>query len=92
MRLSGPFNTDFNVLGSEPDTVSLRLRYRTPLTGLLGTPTFVGGERGVAFTLKDNTGVIALRNDPTPELDRVPAYRLSNDHSGGFHLQPKDKV
>lgn len=92
LRLSGPFNTLANVLSSQPATVSLRLRYRTPLTGLLGALTFVGGERGVAFTLSDSTGVIELRNEPTPQLDRVPAYPLSKDHPGAVYLQPKEKA
>ncbi|EPJ96150.1 hypothetical protein [Pseudomonas psychrophila] len=72
-------------------TVSLRLRYRTPLIAMLGAHNFVGGERGVAFTLTNNDGVIALRNDPTPELDRVPIYSLGKGHPGAIYLQPKGK-
>ena len=73
-------------------TVSLRLRYRTPLIAMLGAHNFVGGERGVAFTLTNNDGVIALRNDPAPELDRVPTYALGKGHPGAIYLQPKDKA
>ena len=91
IRLSGPFNTLKNVLGTTPSTVSLRLRYRTPLTAMLGARTFSGGERGLAFTLNDTTDVIALWADPTPELDRVPSYPLGEDHPGAIYLQPKDK-
>ena len=91
LRLSGPFKTLSNVLSTSPATVSLRLRYRTPLIAMLGAHNFVGGERGVAFTLTDNDGVIALRNDPTPELDRVPTYALGKGHPGAIYLQPKDK-
>ncbi|UFQ02866.1 hypothetical protein KJY40_03590 [Pseudomonas fitomaticsae] len=91
LRLSGPFKELPNVLGKPPSTVSLRLRYRTPLTGILGARSFIGGERGLAFTLNNTTGVIALRNDPTPELDRVPNYPLGEDHPGAIYLQPKDK-
>lgn len=91
LRLSGPFNTLKSVLGTTPCTVSLRLRYRTPLTAMLGASTFIGGERGLAFTLNDTTDVIALWADPTPELDRVPNYPLGEDHPGAFYLQPKDK-
>ncbi|WOE76952.1 toxin VasX [Pseudomonas protegens] len=90
LRLSGPFNTVPNVLSTLPGTVSLRLRYRTPLLALLGASNFIGGERGVAFTLKDGVGVIALYDDPTPELDRVPSYPLANQQSGVTYLQPKD--
>jgi hypothetical protein len=92
LRLSGPFNTLKNVLGTTPSTVSLRLRYRTPLTAMLGARTFIGGERGLAFTLNDTTDVIALWADPTPELDRVPNYPLGEDHPGAIYLQPKDKA
>ena len=58
---------------------------------MLGAHNFVGGERGVAFTLTNNAGVIALRNDPTPELDRVPTYSLGKGYPGAIYLQPKDK-
>jgi hypothetical protein len=91
LRLSGPFNPVSNVLGTTPSTVSLRLRYRTPLTAMLGARRFIGGERGLAFTLNDSTGVIGLREDPTPELDRVPNYALGEDRPGAYYLQPKDK-
>jgi len=80
-----------NPQGRLPSSVSLRLRYRTPLLAMLGAPTFIGGEARLAFTLSDSTGVIALRNDPTPELDRVPRYRLGEDHPGASYLQPRDK-
>jgi hypothetical protein len=78
-----------NVLSSQPATVSLRVRYRTPLTA--GAQHFIGGERGLAFTLNHSTGVTALWADPTPELDRVPNYPLGEDHPGAIYLQPKDK-
>ena len=91
LRLSGPFNTLSNVLSSQPATVSLRVRYRTPLTAMLGAQHFIGGERGLAFTLNDSTGVIALWADPTPELDRVPNYPLGEGHPGAIYLQPKGK-
>ncbi|WP_256214648.1 hypothetical protein [Pseudomonas sp. H1h] len=91
LRLSGPFNELLNVLGTPPSTISLRLRYHTPLTGILGARNFIGGERGLAFTLNNTSGVIVLRNDPTPELDRVPNYPLGEDHPGAIYLQPKDK-
>jgi hypothetical protein len=50
------------------------------------------GERGLAFTLNDTTGVIELRGDPTPHLDRVKNYPLGAEHPGGIYLQPKDKT
>ncbi|KAA0945985.1 hypothetical protein FQ186_16360 [Pseudomonas sp. ANT_H14] len=92
LRLSGPFSSVQGVLSTPPRTISLRLRYRTPLTALLGARNFIGGERGVAFTLSDNGGVIALRADPTPELDRVPSYPLDSERSGSTYLQPKDRA
>jgi hypothetical protein len=91
LRLSGPFKELENVSRTKPSTVSLRLRYRTPLTAILGARTFIGGERGLAFTLNDSTGVIALWADPTPQLDRVPNYPLGEDNPGAIYLQPKDK-
>ena len=91
LRISGPFKEVKDLLRTPPGTLSLRLRYRTPLTGILGARSFIGGERGLAFTLNNSTGVIALRNDPTPELDRVPNYPLGEDHPGAIYLRPKDK-
>jgi hypothetical protein len=73
-------------LGSTPRTVSLRVRYRTPLTAMLRSRRFIGGERGLAFTLNDSTGVVTLREGPTPELDRVPNYALGEDHPGAYKL------
>jgi hypothetical protein len=91
LRLSGPFKVVPHVLGGTPRTVSLRVRYRTPLTAMLRGRHFIGGERGLAFTLNDSTGVVTLREDPTPELDRVPNYALGEDHPGACYLQPKGK-
>ncbi|POA69092.1 hypothetical protein [Pseudomonas sp. DP16D-R1] len=72
-------------------TRGLRVRYRTPLIAMLGAQHFIGGGRGLAFTLNDSTGVTALWADPTPELDRVPNYPLGEDHPGAMYLQPKGK-
>ena len=91
MRLSGPLNTEPGVLGSKPRTISLRLRYRTPLTALLGANSFIGGEQGVVFTLNNSAGVIILRGDPTPELDRAPSYRLGEGYPNAIYLQPEEK-
>jgi hypothetical protein len=91
LRLSGPFKCQSNVFSTLPSTLSLRLRYRTPLIAMLGGDSFIGGVRGVAFTLSDNTGVIALRDDPTPELDRVQSYPLGDQHPGSIYLQPKEQ-
>ena len=76
-----------NLFASQPSKVSLRLRYRTPLTSLLGALGFIGGERGVAFTLSQASGVVALRNDPTPELDEAKRYVLDGRKSSTY-LQP----
>ncbi|MFK7606240.1 MULTISPECIES: toxin VasX [unclassified Pseudomonas] len=79
LRLTGTFlKVVPGVFMSQPSKVSLRLRYRTPLTSLLGALSYVGGERGVAFTVSSSSGVVELRNDPTPELDRAPNYVLGN--------------
>ncbi|MCU1727256.1 hypothetical protein NTD86_09690 [Pseudomonas sp. 7P_10.2_Bac1] len=87
LRLSGSFNTVPNVFGSLPTKISLRLRFQTPLTSMLGALNFVGGEQGLAFTLSAATGVVALRNDPTPELDKAERYRLGEQQYSVF-LQP----
>ena len=88
LRLTGPFKKEVpNLFASQPSKVSLRLRYRTPLTSMLGALGFIGGERGVAFTLSQASGVVALRNDPTPELDEAKRYVLDGRKSSPY-LQP----
>ena len=75
LRLTGLFKKEVpNLFASQPSKVSLRLRYQTPLTSMLGALGFIGGEHGVAFTLSQASGVVALRNDPTPELDEAKRY------------------
>ncbi|MGZ7458853.1 hypothetical protein ACXPVS_19390 [Pseudomonas sp. Ma2-10] len=60
--------------------------------GLRLSGPFIGGERGLAFTLNDSTGVIELQADPMPQLDRVPSYPLGEELPGAIYLQPKDKT
>ena len=82
LRLTGNFlKVVPGVFVSQPSKVSLRLRYRTPLTSLLGALSYVGGERGVAFTVSSSSGVVQLRDDPTPELDRASGWRVSWQYS-----------
>ena len=90
LRLSGLFNIIPNMLGSKPTKVSLRLRYRNPITAFLGARNFIGGEDGLAFTFTPGEGLIALRDDPTPVLDKAQSYALSATLNGRF-LQPKRK-
>ena len=87
LRLSGMFDIVPNLLGSKPSKVSLRLRYRNPITNFLGAGTYIGGEDGLAFTFTPSEGVIALRNDPTPELDKAQRHVLSATSNSRF-LQP----
>lgn len=88
LRLSGPVNA--LPLSLPPRNVSLRLRYRTPLIAMLGARNFIGGARGVTFTLSDHMGVIALLDDPTPQLDRVPSYPLGQPCLTDIYLRAKD--
>jgi hypothetical protein len=57
---------------------------------MLGSQKFIGGENGLAFTYTLSEGLIALRNDPTPVLDKAQSYALSATLNGHF-LQPKRK-
>ena len=88
LRLSGMFDIVPNLLGSKPSKVSLRLRYRTPITALLGAQNFIGGKDGLAFTFTLDEGLIALRDDPTPVLDKAQSHPLSAEKSSQF-FQPK---
>lgn len=81
------YEASISLLGSQPRKVSLRLRYRTPVTAMLGAQSFMGGENGLAFTYTPGEGLIALRNDPTPELDKAQSYPLGPELNGQF-LQP----
>ena len=88
LRLSGMFDIVPNLLGSKPSKVSLRLRYRTPITALLGAQNFIGGTNGLAFTFTLDKGLIALRDDPTPVLDKAKIHRLSAEKNSQY-FQPK---
>ena len=87
LRLQGDFAMSSS-LSFPPASVSLRVYYRTPLTALLGDGAFVGGERGVAFTITQDDGIITLRDDPTPGLDRARHYLLSDQQQCSSYLQP----
>ena len=87
LRLRGDFSMSSS-LSFPPANVSLRVYYRTPLTALLGDGAFVGGERGVAFTITQDDGVITLRDDPTPGLDSARHYLLSDQQQCSRYLQP----
>jgi hypothetical protein len=64
-----------------------------------------GGLASTTCTLNDSTGVIALREDPTPELDRVPDTcsariaqalftcnpRTNDEHASGLKKRSKDR-
>ena len=63
-------------------------RYRTPITALLGAQNFIGGKDGLAFTFTPDEGLIALRDDPTPVLDKAKTHRLSAEKNSQF-FQPK---
>nr|WP_319526769.1 toxin VasX [Pseudomonas laurentiana] len=87
LRLRGDFSMSSG-LSLPPANASLRVYYRTPLIALLGDGAFVGGERGVAFTITQDDGVITLRDDPTPDLDRARHYLLSDQQQCSSYLQP----
>lgn len=87
LRLTGVFKRVDRELGSLPRSVSLRVRYGTPFTALYGVQGFIGGARGLAFTVTTENGVIALRNDPTPKLDGAQVYKLGEQQCSVF-LQP----
>lgn len=91
LRLTGSINAHQAELGSEPSTLSVRVRYRIPLMALIGKDYFVGGENGVAYTLRLDTGIVALRGDPTRRLDSSKVYILGKDQPGINKLQPEGK-
>lgn len=62
------------------------------MTAMLSIKTFIGSVRGVAFTLTDNGGVVALRDDPTPAQNHVPIYPLGENRPGSYYIQLKDKT
>lgn len=88
LRLSGLFDIVQNFLHSKPSRVSLRLRYKNPITAFLGAQSFIGGKEGLAFTFTPGEGLIALRDDPTSVLDKAQSHPLSAEKNSHF-LQPK---
>ena len=84
IRLSGLFNVVPDILGSKPRIVSVRIRYRSPLTSLLDEPSFIGGAQGLTFTYSPSVGLIAVRDAPTPALDKAMRFRLSAEENSEF--------
>ena len=76
LRLTGLFHIIPDLYGSEPGIVSVRVCYKTPIIGLLGEQTFIGGEEGLKFTYSVATGLVTLRNDPLVGLDKAKRYHL----------------
>ncbi|WP_236709394.1 hypothetical protein, partial [Pseudomonas sp. Leaf127] len=90
LRLSGKFEPVTVKLASLPQTLSLRVKYSSPLTSLLQINQFIGGEHGLAFTITANGGVIALRDTEAPSLNQATEHRLGDQQCSRF-LQPKVK-
>ena len=87
IRLSGLFNLVPDVLGTQPRLVSVRIRYRTPITSMLNLSEFIGGQEGLAFTCSPLIGLVAVRDAPTPELNKAERLRVRiEDH--GKSLKP----
>ncbi len=90
LRISGKFEPVTVKLASLPQTLSLRVKYSSPLTSLLQINQFIGGEHGLAFTITANGGVIALRDTEAPSLNQATEHRLGDQQCSRF-LQPKVK-
>ncbi|MGO2284580.1 toxin VasX [Pseudomonas lundensis] len=87
IRLSGLFNLVPDVLGTQPRLVSVRIRYRTPITSMLNLSEFIGGQEGLVFTCSPLIGLVAVRDAPTPELNKAERLRVRiEDH--GKSLKP----
>jgi hypothetical protein len=87
IRLSGLFNLVPDVLGTQPRLVSVRIRYRTPITSMLNLSEFIGGQEGLAFTCSPLIGLVEVRDAPTPELNKAERLRVRiEDH--GKSLKP----
>ncbi|WP_156466852.1 hypothetical protein [Pseudomonas lundensis] len=63
---------------------AVRIRYRSPLTSLLDEPSFIGGAQGLTFTYSPSVGLIAVRDVPTPVLDKAMRFRLSAEENSEF--------
>ena len=88
LRLIGGFEKYArNEFVSQSSQITVRLFYRTPLISMLSSLHFVGGGRGVAFTITGEHGVVDLRNTLTPELDMAVLHVLG-DRQCSIYLQP----
>lgn len=90
LRITGRFEAIAFKLASLPKTVSIRVKYSSPLTSLLQINHFIGGEHGLAFTITANDGVILLRNDETSILNQAIEHQLGDQQHFQL-LQPKAK-
>ena len=88
LRISATFKKVVERYGSLPKNISLRLRYRTPLSSMLGEEMYIGGENGVAFKLSFLSGVVGFRDERIPELDEAKRYLLG-DSLCSIYLYPE---
>jgi len=89
LRLAGDFKLGRPYTG-EPTRLLLRLRYHNPLALLAEVDGAIGGERGLAYSLDADQGIIPLRDgEATPELDRATLYPLGEEPNALF-MQPKE--
>lgn len=90
LRITGKFEKVAFKLASLPKTVTIRVKYSSPLTSLLQINRFIGGEDGLAFTITAAAGVIPLRSNEALSLNRAIEHKLGEQPSSHY-LQPKAK-
>ncbi|MCO8163585.1 hypothetical protein NJC38_15610 [Pseudomonas sp. 21LCFQ010] len=75
LRLTGRYLTD-TVMGSLPRSISIKIKYSTPITSLLGINHSIGGDSGLIYTITAEDGVISLRPHEAPTLSKARLHRI----------------
>lgn len=75
LRLTGQYLTD-TIMGSLPRSVSIKIKYSTPITSLLGINYSIGGDDGLIYTITTENGIISLRSNEAPALSKARLHRI----------------
>lgn len=80
LRLKGAFKYGLGKFSSLPSHVSVRIKYKTPIAGLLGIDQFIGGKNGLSYSITPYDDITQLRDEEAPKLNTAQVHTLSTEY------------
>ncbi|MCQ9426526.1 hypothetical protein NRB16_23675 [Pseudomonas sp. LJDD11] len=77
LRLKGDFKYGLGKFASLPSQLSICVKYKPPIAGLLGIDQFIGGGSGLLYSITSDDGIIQLRDGEAPRLNTAQTHTLS---------------